>query len=284
MVGTAPGAREWVLPGGPDAGGADAGLGGSAWVGALLVRDLGRIAYADAWELQQELLAQRRSDECGDVLLVCEHEPVITTGRGTRDDFLREARFPVVEVERGGQATYHGPGQIVVYPIVALADGAHDLRAYMAALEQACLDVLAPLGLAAGRRAGATGVWIDDARKLVSIGVAARRWITWHGLALNHRTDLSHFTAIAPCGFEASVMTSLEAELGERCPERAPFVAALVEALAVRLAPFRASAPGGHATPANGAASDGATTSREPPPSAPGVSRGADATPSEPRP
>jgi lipoate-protein ligase B len=207
--------------------------------GPLLLRDLGRVAFRDAWALQQELLEQRARDELGDVLLVCEHDPVITTGRGTTDGFLREARFEVVETERGGQATYHGPGQVLIYPIVALADDAHDLRRYLRTLEQAMLDVARPLGLDAGVREGATGVWIDDARKLASLGVAARRWITWHGLALNHETDLSHFTAIDPCGFDASVMTSLERELGDARPARDELVDALAHALAQRLAPLR---------------------------------------------
>jgi lipoate-protein ligase B len=214
--------------------------------GPLLLRDLGRVGYREAWALQQELLEQRARDELEDVLLVCEHDPVITTGRGTTDGFLRDARFEVVETERGGQATYHGPGQVVIYPIIALADDAHDLRRYLRTLEQAMLDVVRPLGLDAGVRMGATGVWIDDARKLVSLGVAARRWITWHGLALNHETDLSHFTAIDPCGFDASVMTSLERELGDARPARSELVDALAQALAERLAPLRrATSPDG---------------------------------------
>jgi len=212
---------------------------------ALPLRDLGRVGYREAWELQQQLLEQRAAGSVGDLALVCEHEPVITTGRGTADDFLREQRFEVLAVERGGEATYHGPGQIVIYPIVALAPGARDLRRYLRALELALVDVVRPLGLDAGVLDGATGLWVDGARKLASIGVAARRWITWHGLALNHETDLSHFEAIAPCGYEASIMTSLRRELGHACPTRAALVDALGRALNARLAPLRAPAPGG---------------------------------------
>ncbi|GJM21003.1 MAG: octanoyltransferase [Planctomycetota bacterium] len=206
---------------------------------ALSVRDLGLIDYAEAWALQKQLVDARRDVGGVDTLLVCEHPAVITTGRGTQNDFLREARFPIHEVERGGEATYHGPGQIVVYPIVGLAEGARDLHAYLRALEQACLDACAQFGLGAGRREGATGVWVDGARKLASLGVAARRWVTYHGLALNHSTDLSHFEAIQPCGFEASVMTSLQRELDARCPARDDFRDALVEHLQQQLHAFR---------------------------------------------
>jgi lipoate-protein ligase B len=122
------------------------------------------------------------------------------------------SRAEVLEVERGGQATYHGPGQLVAYPIVMLREGRRDLHAWMRALEQAVIDALAPLGLHAGRREGATGVWIDGERKICSIGVAASRWVTYHGLALNVDPELSHFAAIQPCGFEAGVMTSVKRE------------------------------------------------------------------------
>lgn len=213
----------------------------------LTVRDLGRLPYARAHELQQACVDERRAGG-PDLLLVCEHEPVITLGRGTRGEDWRPdgaaPQLPVVPVERGGEGTYHGPGQVVVYPIVGLRDGARDLHAWLRALEAACLELCADLGLAgAGRREGATGVWIDGARKLVSLGVAARRWVTWHGLALNHTTDLSHFGALRPCGFESSVMTSLEVELGARCPERAAVVAGLTAALERQLLPFREATP-----------------------------------------
>ncbi len=215
---------------------------GVTTAGDLAVRDLGRIAYRDAWALQKETVAARRAGTAPDTLLVCEHDPVVTVGRGTKGEAVLDRRFPVEEVERGGEATYHGPGQVVVYPIVALAPGARDLHRWLRALEEAGLRTLAASGLEAGRRDGATGVWIGGTRKLVSIGVAADRWVTWHGLALNHRTDLAHFAAIRPCGFDAQVMTSMEAELGERCPDREAVVATLVDALREELAPFREGA------------------------------------------
>lgn len=218
----------------------------SAATTSLQVVDLGRVAYVEAWQRQQAVLDARRSGLGPDTLLVCEHDPVITAGRGTAEGWLRDGRFPVINVERGGEATYHGPGQVVLYPIVALAEGARDLHRWMRALEQAAIDACATFGVAAGRRAGATGVWINGEAKLASIGVAARGWVTWHGMAFNHETDLSHFEAIQPCGFDAGVMTSLSRELGDRCPDRETLVAALVEALQRQLAAFtrEVSTPG----------------------------------------
>ena len=200
--------------------------------GPLDVRDLGRMPYRLCWALQKELVEERLAGRAPDTLLLVEHESVVTLGRGTRGAFLaggarvlREgeaefvelpggARAEVIEVERGGQATYHGPGQLVAYPIVKLREGRRDLHAWMRALEQAVIDALSPLGVRAGRREGATGVWVGGQRKICSIGVAASRWVTYHGLALNVGTDLAHFAAIAPCGFEAGVMTSVEREGG----------------------------------------------------------------------
>lgn len=192
--------------------------------------------YRAAWALQKELVAARLAGEAPDTLLLVEHEPVITVGRGAKGSYLASgvwrvppqpgdsadacfvalpggARAEVIDVERGGQATYHGPGQLVAYPIVHLREGRRDLHAFLRALEQAVIDTLAELGLAAGRKPGATGVWIDGERKICSIGVAASRWVTYHGLALNVDPDLSHFAAINPCGFDATVMTSLAREL-----------------------------------------------------------------------
>ena len=218
-----------------------------------VVRDLGRLGYHEAWGLQKRLVAQRLAGEAPDTLLVVEHEPVITVGRGTKGEVMAGGASgaaqatPVVAVERGGQATWHGPGQIVVYPIVKLADDRHDLHGWMRALEEATIRAVGEFGLEAGRRPGATGVWIDGARKLCSIGVAANRWVTWHGLALNHEPDLSAFAAINPCGFDAAVMTSMRLEL-ERgaprrpCPPRQAVVASLVRHLHETLSPFRESA------------------------------------------
>jgi len=250
-----------------------------AW---LEVIDLGRIDYGTARERQERQVAERKAERSPDTLLVCEHDPVLTTGRGTAEGWLRDDRFPVVDVERGGEATYHGPGQVVVYPIVALSDGARDLHRWLRALEQGAMDACALFGLNAARREGATGVWIDGERKLVSIGVAARHWITWHGLAFNHETDLSHFEAIQPCGFDAGVMTSLKRELGDRCPSREDVVGALIDGLQRSLAPFTrawavahpgAAAPGAGSVAATppGPASSGAGPSGATRPGHPGA-------------
>lgn len=176
---------------------------------ALEVRRLGRTLYADAHALQQELVAQRIADDLGDMLLLTEHEPVITVGRGTPAEeqrMLAGTGIPVVEVERGGEATYHGPGQLVAYPILKLVEGQRDLHGYLRALEEVVIGVLSELTIDGTRRPGLTGVWIGE-RKVCSIGVAVRRWVTWHGLALNLHTDLAPFRRFHPCGLSPDVMT-----------------------------------------------------------------------------
>ncbi len=178
-------------------------------VGTLLdVVRLGRKSYAETHRLQEELLEQRIAGKIRDTLILVEHEPVITVGRGAGSAELRGLRWPVVEVERGGEATYHGPGQVVAYPIYALPEGRRDLHRYLRDLEEVVLRVLAEVGVEGHRKEGATGVWIGS-HKVASIGVAVRRWVAWHGLALNVHTDLEAFKGFRPCGFEASVMTRL---------------------------------------------------------------------------
>ncbi len=188
---------------------------------------LGLIEYEAAWRLQLRLLEDRMSDRVPDLLLLCQHPDVLTIGRRQRaQQNILEPRFPVFEVERGGDATYHGPGQLVGYPILKLRPGAapddphgeRDLHRYLRALEGALIDLCADVGVAAGRSPGATGVWTlpaaDDgagSQKLGSLGIAVRRWVTFHGFALNVTTDLGRFSAINPCGFQATVMTSLAA-------------------------------------------------------------------------
>jgi len=175
----------------------------------LDVRRLGRKPYGEVHELQRTLVADRIAGDVGDTLLLTEHEPVLTVGRGTADEELRALEatgIPVVEVERGGEATYHGPGQLVVYPILALPEGRRDLHRYLRDLEEVVLGVLADLDIEGTRRPGLTGVWIGD-RKVCSIGVAVRRWVTWHGLALNLHTDLAPFRRFHPCGLSPDVMT-----------------------------------------------------------------------------
>jgi len=178
-------------------------------------RWLGRITYSEALELQEELVQQRRDREIGDTILLLEHEPVYTIGR-TRDRSSlaknEQLPHPVVETNRGGQATYHGPGQLVGYPILDLRHHGQDLHAYLRALEQALIDFASSFGIPAGRRDGLTGVWAGT-RKLASIGVGVRHWISMHGFALNVGLDLGGFGSIIPCGIANVEMSSLSCEL-----------------------------------------------------------------------
>ncbi len=181
----------------------------------LVVDDLGVLDYRDAWARQLALVDQRKVDAGEDTLLLVEHPHVITVGRSREAvrNVVAPGDVPVVEIERGGDATYHGPGQLVAYPIVLLRDGERDLHKFLRHLEEAMIRTLARWRLVADRVAGKTGVWIS-ARKIASIGIACRRWVTFHGLALNVTTDLSYFHRINPCGFDATVMTSMARELG----------------------------------------------------------------------
>lgn len=187
----------------------------------LDVIDLGRKEYGEVLELQRALcrerVAGRRRD---DLLLLVEHDPVVTLGRSTRTSSLPlaplalEARgIPVVEVERGGDVTYHGPGQLVGYPIIHLSEHREDLHWYLRRLEGAMINALAGFGVAAERVAGLTGVWTAG-RKIASIGIHVKQWVTYHGFALNVTTDLSGFDVIVPCGIAGVVMTSVAAETG----------------------------------------------------------------------
>jgi lipoate-protein ligase B len=181
--------------------------------------DLGREEYGRARDLQLDIVAARQRGQGEDTLVLVEHPHVITLGRrrGAQANVLHAGDVPVVEIERGGDVTYHGPGQLVAYPIVRLDEGERDLHRFLRNLEEGVIRALADVGIAAGRRAGATGVWVGDsdaAKKIASIGIACRRWVTFHGLALNVATDLAYFERINPCGFDASVMTSASAVLG----------------------------------------------------------------------
>ncbi len=205
---------------------------------SLDVVDLGRIDYRAAWDRQLELVAARQRGAIGDTLLLCEHPHVITLGRSraAEKNVLAPGDVPVVEIERGGDATYHGPGQLVAYPIVQLGSAGpeeKDLHRLLRNLEAGIIAATEEVGVVgAGRRAGATGVWIDGVRKLASIGIACRRWVTFHGVAVNVATDLAYFARINPCGFEANVMTSLSRELGRELSvaEFAPLLAARLAA------------------------------------------------------
>ncbi|MEZ6015143.1 MAG: lipoyl(octanoyl) transferase LipB [Planctomycetota bacterium] len=174
----------------------------------LEVLRLGRTPWQAAYELQQARLAARLRGDVPDALFLCEHDPVITLGRRSPSDDAAGAPFPIIAIERGGEATYHGPGQLVAYPVLELPEGRRDLHRYLRDLEQVGIETLAAFGVAGQRREGYTGVWIGDL-KVASIGVAVRRWVTWHGLALNVTTDLDAFRTFQPCGLDASVMTRL---------------------------------------------------------------------------
>jgi len=181
----------------------------------LAVAHLGLVPYAQGLALQRRLARARiegRLDR--DALLLLEHPPVVTLGRGSRaEHVLRAEGIDVVEVERGGDVTYHGPGQLVGYPILDLRHHRQDLHWYLRTLEQALIEGLALLGVPAERNPGYTGVWTSG-RKIASIGVHVKQWVTWHGFALNVTTDLGAFDRIVPCGIPGVEMTSVERERG----------------------------------------------------------------------
>jgi len=191
----------------------------------LLVADLGRRPYGDVLELQRRLCRARQAGELAeDLLLLVEHNPVVTLGRGTRPsslplppDALRQRGVEVFEVERGGDVTFHGPGQLVGYPILDLSGHRQDLHWYLRAVEEALIQGLGTLGIDAERNPGLTGVWTAG-RKIASIGIHVKQWVTFHGFALNVTTDLSAFDVIVPCGIPDVVMTSVVRELGARAP------------------------------------------------------------------
>jgi lipoyl(octanoyl) transferase len=179
----------------------------------LEVANLGVVDYARALRLQEAMVSARIRGETGDTLLLLEHPHVFTLGRGADERFVREmiSGVPIFRVSRGGQVTYHGPGQLVGYPIVKLEGARRDIGRYLRDLEQVVIDALGAMGIAAGRRERLTGVWIG-ARKIASIGVGIRRWVTFHGFALNVAPDLAYFNAIVPCGIEGCEMTSIALE------------------------------------------------------------------------
>ncbi len=177
-------------------------------------RWLGRVNYAEGLSLQEDLVEQRHRGLVEDTILLLEHDPVYTIGRTRDRTSLRDPDnlpFPVVETNRGGQATFHGPGQLVGYLILDLNAYGRDLHHYLRELESLLIDFAAELGITAQRREGLTGVWVED-RKLASIGVGVRKWISMHGFGLNITSDLSGYDAITPCGISDVVMTSLAIE------------------------------------------------------------------------
>ncbi|HUI00578.1 MAG TPA: lipoyl(octanoyl) transferase LipB [Nitrososphaerales archaeon] len=180
------------------------------------VLDVGRMQYGDAWELQRRLLEERISGALADdTLIVVEHDHVITLGRKTTPENFKPQDIPVFQVERGGDATYHGPGQLVGYPIVRLPTP--NVHAFVRTLEDVLIAATRAFGVDSGRVEGHTGVWVGG-RKVASIGVAVSNWVTYHGFALNVNTDLSYFRLIKPCGLDPERMTSMSRVLGGDLP------------------------------------------------------------------
>jgi lipoate-protein ligase B len=180
------------------------------------VLDLGTREFGEVWALQKDLVARRQRDEIPDTLILVEHPHVITLGRGThKENVLAPGDMPLFEIERGGDVTYHGPGQLVGYPIFLLRQPERDLHLYLRNLEEALIRTVGRFGIPGERKEAWTGVWTaGGARKLASIGVAVKRWVTLHGFALNVSTDLARFAAINPCGLEATIMGSMQTALG----------------------------------------------------------------------
>ncbi len=219
----------------------------------LVAHWMGRVPYREAWDLQKALAAARAQGRISDRLLLLEHPPVLTLGRQADgahvlapESMLAARGIEVIRVERGGEVTYHGPGQLVAYPIVRLADRGLFLREYVRALEGAMADACAADGVAAGRREGHPGCWVDPegplVRKIGALGVRVERGVAYHGIALNITTRLSDFGLIDPCGMPGLRSTSIAAELGRRSD---PPTTDSVEAAACAFAPALAERLGG---------------------------------------
>jgi lipoyl(octanoyl) transferase len=189
-------------------------------------QDLGRMGWARAFEIQQHLVARRKAGEIPDQFLIVEHPHVVTVGRNGHEEnllaspeVLSRTGIELHRTDRGGDVTYHGPGQIVGYPILDLRDWKRDVGAYVRAIEQMIINTLADFGIEAHREAGMTGVWTTPPAKIAAIGVHLSRWVTSHGFALNLSTDLQYFSYIVPCGLTKPV-TSMRA-LGVDAPRKA---------------------------------------------------------------
>ena len=177
--------------------------------------DLGRMEYSEALQLQRDLAEKRAKGEVPDTLVLVEHPHVITLGRKTTPANFKPQSIPVFQVERGGDATYHGPGQLVGYPIVLLTD--HDVRRHVRNIEEAIIRTVGSYGIRGERLEGHPGIWVGR-KKLASIGVAVTSWVTYHGFALNVNTDLAYFELIRPCGLDPATMTSMQKVAGRLIP------------------------------------------------------------------
>lgn len=187
----------------------------------LLVEHLGRRSYGEVLELQRAMAAERIAGARPDTLILVEHDPVVTLGRSTKREHLLLSEkalaargIELFDIERGGDVTFHGPGQLVGYPIFDLQQHRQDLHWYLRQVEQALIETLATFDIVGRRVEKYTGVWVEN-RKIASIGVHARSWVTWHGFALNVSTDLSYFDMMVPCGIPQVTMTSISRELGQ---------------------------------------------------------------------
>lgn len=182
----------------------------------LILFDLGFSKdYKHVWDLQKRLVELRAIKKIPDSVIVVEHNHVLTSGRSGKRENVLSSDLQLYEIERGGDVTYHGPGQLVVYPLVSLQERSLGTKQYVELLESVMVETLLHFGIRSeGKLGKETGVWTESRRKIASIGVATSHWITYHGFALNVNTDLSYFAKIKPCGFESSVMTSMANELG----------------------------------------------------------------------
>lgn len=183
----------------------------------ILVQNIGRKSYKAVWDLQKEMQQQRIKGDIEDTLILVEHDPVYTLGKNANEDHLLQSRDQSVDVfniERGGDITFHGPGQLVVYPILDLSNYKKSVSWYMRTLEQVLIDTLIEFKIIAQRNDGLTGVWVGD-EKIAALGVRISRWVTMHGFALNVNPDLSFYDGIIPCGIFDHGVTSMEQLLGE---------------------------------------------------------------------
>ncbi len=188
--------------------------------------NLGRVAYEPCWEWQKELVVQRQQEAIPDTLLLVEHPPTYTLGKGGDDNnlladprVLKEIGAQFVRIDRGGDITFHGPSQLVAYPIIKLRDHKLDVHAYLRDLEEVTIQTCAEYGLEAVRVEGMTGVWVNGA-KIAAIGVRLSRWVSMHGIAINLNTDLNYFKYIVPCGIASKPVTSLKELLGKEIDEK----------------------------------------------------------------
>ena len=202
-----------------------------------LLCDLGFVKdYNAVWQFQKVLLEKRIAGEIPDCLVLVEHDHVLTLGRSTHIDNILVEGLPKFEIERGGDVTYHGPGQLVAYPIISLLERSLGVRQYVELLEVIISSGLDYFGLKSNGKVGQlTGVWIDNKRKIASIGVAVSHWVTYHGFALNVNTDLTYFEKIKPCGFESAIMTSMRKELGRENVDMSEVKKLILEAASERL-------------------------------------------------